>query len=132
MDSYGIELIHPIREGRSPGQFQHLAQRFQDQMVIGVDMPFHAKAGDPVNLKLCRRGEWNQRMMVETVLSMLPWSAISRNSPIGPGSTFGLGWLLLWRPSTSWRNGMASSPMKMDLSIYLLPSSAFRTTGTIS
>jgi hypothetical protein len=112
MDSYGIELLHPVREGRSPQQlgkkgksnyrwivggklclvlkhrglvcawdcatanvsdthFQSLAQSFQDQMVILVDSGFHAKAGDPSNLKLCRGGEWNERMMVETVLSML-------------------------------------------------------------
>lgn len=112
MDSYGIELIHPIREGRSAGQigkkgksnyrwivggklclvlnhlglvcawdcdtanvsdirFQHLAHSFQDQMVIWADSAFHAKEGDPANLKRCRRGEWNERMMVETVLSML-------------------------------------------------------------
>ena len=112
MDSYGIELVHPAREGRSAGQlgqkgksnyrwivggklclvlnhlglvcawdcatanvsdtrFQPLAQSFQDQMVILADTAFHAKEGDPVKLKLCQRGEWNERMMVETVLSML-------------------------------------------------------------
>jgi len=27
--------------------------------------------GDPANLKLCRRGEWNDRILVKTVLSML-------------------------------------------------------------
>jgi hypothetical protein len=40
-------------------------------MVILADRAFHAKEGDPANLKLCRRGEWNERMMLETVLSML-------------------------------------------------------------
>ena len=112
IDSYGIELIHPVREGRSDRQigkkgksnhrwivggklclvlnhlglvsawdcatanvhdtsFQPLIQRFEDQMVILGDMGFHARAGDPANLKLCKRGEWNERMLVETVLSML-------------------------------------------------------------
>ncbi|HEU0022804.1 MAG TPA: transposase [Dehalococcoidia bacterium] len=112
IDSYGIELIHPVREGRSDRQigkkgksnhrwivggklclvlnhlglvsawdcatanvhdtsFQPLIQRFEDQMVILGDMGFHARAGDPSNLKLCKRGEWNERMLVETVLSML-------------------------------------------------------------
>jgi hypothetical protein len=112
IDSYGIELIHPIREGRTPHQmgkkglsnhrwivggklclvlnhlglvagwdcdtanvhdtrFQHLIQRFEDQMVVLGDTGFHAREGDPSNLKLCKRGEWNERMMVETVLSML-------------------------------------------------------------
>src|SRR5438132_500875 len=35
------------------------------------DTGFHAAAGDPANLKVCRRGEWNDRILVETVLSML-------------------------------------------------------------
>jgi hypothetical protein len=32
---------------------------------------FHAAAGDPSNLKLCQRGAWEARMLVETVLAML-------------------------------------------------------------
>jgi hypothetical protein len=37
-----------------------------------VDTAFHAAAGDPTNLKVCRRGEWHdRRMLIETVLSML-------------------------------------------------------------
>ena len=112
IDTYGIELIHPVREGRSPKQigkkgksnsrwivggklclvlnklglvagwdsstanvhdstFKHMIERFEDQMVLLADMGFHSADGDPPNLKLCRRGEWNERMMVETVLSML-------------------------------------------------------------
>ena len=109
VDCYGIELIHPIREGRSHQQigkkgksnhrwivggklclvlnhlglvsawdcatanvhdtsFHPLIQRFEDQMVILGDTGFHAREGDPSNLKLCKRGQWNERMMVETVL----------------------------------------------------------------
>jgi len=112
VDSYGIELIHPIREGRSPAQigrkglsnhrwivgvklcllanhrgevvgwmglpanahdtwFHPLIQHFQERMVILADTGFHARAGDPLNLKLCRRGTWNDRMLIETVFSML-------------------------------------------------------------
>ena len=36
-----------------------------------TDTAFHAAEGDPANLKLCQRGEWEDRMLVETVLSML-------------------------------------------------------------
>jgi hypothetical protein len=32
---------------------------------------FHAAEGDPANLTLCRRGEWQDRILIETVLSML-------------------------------------------------------------
>jgi lysylphosphatidylglycerol synthetase-like protein (DUF2156 family) len=40
-------------------------------MIVLSDTGFHAAAGDPANLKLCQRGEWEERMLVETVLSML-------------------------------------------------------------
>jgi hypothetical protein len=112
IDTYGIELIHLIREGRSPQQigrkglsnhrwivggklclvvnqygvvvawdcatanvpdnaFQWLIRQFDERMIVLSDMAFHAATGDPTNLKLCRRGEWEDRILVETVLSML-------------------------------------------------------------
>jgi hypothetical protein len=112
IDTYGIELIHPMREGRSPRQmgrkglsnhrwivggklclllnqwglivawecatanvadntFQGLIRQFEEQMIILSDTAFHAAEGDPMNLKLCQRGEWEDRILVETVLSML-------------------------------------------------------------
>jgi len=40
-------------------------------MIVLSDTAFHAAEGDPPNLKLCQRGEWDDRMLVETVLSML-------------------------------------------------------------
>jgi hypothetical protein len=111
-DTYGIELIHPIREGRSAAQigqqgvsnhrwivggklgfvlnqyglvtawdcatanvcdntFQPLIEQFNDVMVVLVDQGFHAKAGDPPNMKICNRNTWNTRMLIETVLSRL-------------------------------------------------------------
>src|SRR6266403_1303708 len=112
IDTYGIELIHPMREGRSPQQigrkglsnhrwivggklclllnqwglvvawecatanvadntFQGLIRQFEERMIILSDTAFHAAEGDPANLTLCRRGEWQDRLLVETVLSML-------------------------------------------------------------
>jgi hypothetical protein len=112
IDTYGIECIHPMREGRSPQQigrkglsnhrwivggklclllnqwglvvggacaaanvaansFQWLMQQFDGRMIILSDTGFPAAEGDPANLKLCQRGEWQDRMLVETVLSML-------------------------------------------------------------
>ncbi len=111
-DSYGIELLHPIREGRSEHQigkkgksnhrwivggklclvlnqqglvvawecdtanvhdksFQSLVERFAEEMVVLTDSGFHGREGDPPNIKVCERGTWNVRMVVETVLSML-------------------------------------------------------------
>src|SRR6516162_1561086 len=112
IDTYGIELIHPIRAGRSPQQigrkglsnhrwivggklclvlhqwglvvawacatanvpdntFQGLVRQFEDQRIVLSDMAFHAAEGDPPNLKRCPRGAWEERLLVETVLSML-------------------------------------------------------------
>lgn len=112
IDSYGIELIHPVREGRSDQQigkkgysnrrwivggklcfllnhlgqviawdcdtanahdttFHPLIRRFEDHTVVYCDHGFHAKEGDPTNLKVCKPFEHNERMIVETVLSML-------------------------------------------------------------
>ena len=51
--------------------FHDLIADFQDEMVIFTDMSFHTRAGDPPNQKACKRGTWNVRMVVETVLSML-------------------------------------------------------------
>ena len=113
IDTYGIELIHPRREGRSKRQigrkgisnqrwivggklcllhnhlglivnwdcdtanvhdgsaFQHLVDGVSDRMVVFADVNFAKADWFPSNLRLCRRGEWNSRMLVETILSML-------------------------------------------------------------
>src|SRR5438874_8391401 len=51
--------------------FQGLIRQFEEHMIVLSDTAFHAAEGDPTNLKLCQRGEWEDRMLVETVLSML-------------------------------------------------------------
>lgn len=113
IDSFGIELIHPPRAGRSRCQvgrkgrsngrwivggklclllnhlglvvawdcstanvydgkaFRGLIESVADQMVVFSDLHFRLKGYRHSNLRVCRRGEWNQRMRVETVLSML-------------------------------------------------------------
>jgi hypothetical protein len=115
IDSYGIELLHPRREGRSAAQigrkgvsnqrwivggklcfvldhlgrivdwacdtanvydgtaFQSLVDKFKDAIVIFADTGFAKQDWHPTNLRLCQRGEWNVRMVVETVLSMLTY-----------------------------------------------------------
>jgi hypothetical protein len=116
-DAYGIELLHPRREGRSQAQigrkglsnrrwivgaklalvlnrfglvvgwdvdtanvadktFQPLIAARGQEMLVLTDPGFHAKAQgglpvDPPNMKVCPKGTWNDRMVVETVLSML-------------------------------------------------------------
>ena len=113
VDTYGIELLHPRREGRSKAQigrkgmsnqrwivggklcfllnhiglivdwdvdtanvydgsaFQEVVDRHVESMAIFADTGFAKTDWQPDNLKVCRRGEWNTRMIVETVLSML-------------------------------------------------------------
>jgi len=113
VDSYGIELLHPRREGRSNKQigrkglsnkrwivggklclllnnigqvvgwdvdtanvydgsaFQHLVDGVADEMVVFADPHFEKKEWRPTNLKICPARTWNERMMIETVLSML-------------------------------------------------------------
>ncbi|NJM05233.1 hypothetical protein HC891_01855 [Candidatus Gracilibacteria bacterium] len=51
--------------------FQPLIKQFEDVMIVLTDTGFHANHGDPSNMKVCRRGTWNDRMTIETVLSML-------------------------------------------------------------
>jgi hypothetical protein len=58
--------LSPLERG-----FQWLIQQFEEQMIVLSDTAFHAAEGDPSNLKLCERGAWEDRMLVETVLSML-------------------------------------------------------------
>ena len=42
--------------------FHHLIEQFADQMIILGEAGFHSAQGDPANLKICRRGAWNERM----------------------------------------------------------------------
>jgi len=113
VDSFGIELIHPRREGRSDRQigkkgksnwrwivggklcvvlnhlglvvdwacdtanvydgsaFQPLVEAAAERMVLFGDTGFAKQDWHPDNLRICKRGEWNTRMIVETMLSML-------------------------------------------------------------
>jgi hypothetical protein len=113
IDSYGIELLHPRREGRSAHQigrkglsnhrwivggkvcvllnhlglvvnwacdtanvydglaFRGLVTSVADQMIVFADASFALKDQPLAHLKICKRGQWDSRMMVETMLSML-------------------------------------------------------------
>ena len=57
--------------------FAPLVQRFHDRMIVLADCNFHKSPfhrpedPDPPNLKVCGRNSWNQRRLIETVLSMV-------------------------------------------------------------
>ena len=111
-DSYGVELRHPIRDGRRDHQigkkgksnhrwivggklcivqnqwglitdwdcatanvhdqtFLPLLAQYDGQMIVLADTGFHRAKGDPANVKICRLGQWNVRMAVETTFSMM-------------------------------------------------------------
>ena len=52
-------------------RFLPLLSCYDGQMIILTDTGFHRAKGDPANVKLCRRGQWNVRMIVETTFSMM-------------------------------------------------------------
>ena len=52
-------------------RFHPLIEKYHEQMIVLTDTGFHAKTGDPQNMKVCRRGSWNVRMVVETFNSMV-------------------------------------------------------------
>ena len=57
--------------------FAPLIQKYAKKMIVLADGNFHKSEHhrkndhDPPNLKVCPRGWWNQRRLIETVLSML-------------------------------------------------------------
>jgi hypothetical protein len=51
--------------------FQPLIARFEQQMVVITDRGFYLRATNPSNMKVCKQGTWNERMVVERVFSML-------------------------------------------------------------
>ncbi len=112
IDTYGIELIHPVREGRSEQQigkkgksnrrwivgvklcwlvndrgevvawdwnsanvhdqhFRPVAHQFDEETIVLSDFGFK-KAGEAArNLKFCAHKTWGERMLVETLFSLL-------------------------------------------------------------
>jgi hypothetical protein len=112
IDSFPIELLFPIRQGRSKQQigkknrdkgrwsigiklcwilnrlgqvvgwhwltmncpdqdFLPLVTLLSEEGLVLSDLGFRCKAGIPSNLKVCPKGTWNDRMMIETVFSLL-------------------------------------------------------------
>ena len=54
----------------SDQSFQPMIQKVKDEMIVFSDKGFHKREGDPPNLKICPHGQWNDRMLIETVFSM--------------------------------------------------------------
>lgn len=115
LDSLGIEVIHPVREGRSE-QSKQVSKKgvsnhrwivgrklavsvnqklqiikvsddtsnvsdtsFDDDHALAdsitlIDKGFKKKEGTPENFKICPKGKWNERMIIETLFSL--WTRI--------------------------------------------------------
>src|SRR5688572_22907325 len=112
VDTFPIELIFPIREGRSAKQvggknkdkgrwsvgiklcwilntfgqvvawewasmncadntFLPVLEGFEQEAIMLTDYGFRCQAGVPENVKVCKKGTWNDRMVVETSFSMV-------------------------------------------------------------
>jgi len=112
IDSFPVELLFPIRQGRSTQQvgkkgrdkgrwsvgvklcwlldtsgrvvgwawdtlnvhdqtFHPLVETYDDETITLSDLGFRCAAGTPKNLKLCPKGTWNERMLIETAFSLL-------------------------------------------------------------
>lgn len=48
-----------------------MIEKYEAQTITLADLGFQSADGLPANLKLCARGTWNERMLIETVLSMV-------------------------------------------------------------
>jgi hypothetical protein len=55
----------------TPAAFQALVDNLADERGVFSDVGFDKNDWHPTHLKVCKRGEWNGRMLIETVLSML-------------------------------------------------------------
>jgi hypothetical protein len=72
VNQYGLVVAWDCATAKVPDNtFQWLIRQFEERMIILSDTAFHAAEGDPANLQLCRRGEREERILVETVLAML-------------------------------------------------------------
>jgi len=56
---------------RPDQDFHPLLSAQEDNTIVLADLGFRCKEGIPANLKLCPKGTWNERMVVETIFSML-------------------------------------------------------------
>jgi hypothetical protein len=72
VNQYGLIVAWDYAAANAPDNaFRDLIADFADEMVVLTDSTFHSAEGDPPNQKACKRGTWNVRMVVETILSLL-------------------------------------------------------------
>ncbi len=126
-DTFGIELLHPWREGRrdnrlgakglsnhrwiigakivvvlnpvelvcgwdcnqanvSDTEFRPLIAQFADERVVLTDSAFHGRWGDPANMKACRCGQWNTRILLDADQSLSSQTCLPSRGRLLPRS----------------------------------------------
>jgi len=55
----------------SDTEFLPLVEAVGGKMIVLADKGFRSRSNQPENLKICSRGEWNDRMLIETIFSLL-------------------------------------------------------------
>ena len=91
---------------------QWLIRQFEEQMIVLSDTAFHEAEGDPTNLKLCQRGEWQDRLLVETVLSMPTVVCHCKRVMHRAWRISTPGSRIPWQRFMCWSSGMVSSPIR--------------------
>jgi len=51
--------------------FNEESEKLAGKTLTLTDLGFRCKEGAPTNIKLCEKGSWNERMIIETAFSML-------------------------------------------------------------
>jgi hypothetical protein len=51
--------------------FRELATDYRDESVVFADNGFRAQGADPANMRYCDHGEWNDRYVIERMLSWM-------------------------------------------------------------
>ena len=65
LEGYWLALVHPDHA------FNPLTASFDQQTIALHDPGCRDKRGVPANIKSCKKGTWNERMVVEPSFSML-------------------------------------------------------------
>ncbi|MCS7264572.1 MAG: hypothetical protein NZ805_07050 [Armatimonadetes bacterium] len=73
MNNFGLICGFDVKTANVyDASFRPLIEKFRGKKIVLTDSHFHSRDGkDPEKMKICKRGRWNERMLVETVFSMM-------------------------------------------------------------
>ena len=107
VNRFGLICDWDCAEANVHGQtFHPLLRRYDGRMVVLADRGLHRAAGAPANVMICRRGQWDVGMKVETVFSVMIVKWGFKEQGHRGGQVLRRIWRMRWRGSTYWRNGV--------------------------